>query len=101
MSQSIAKLVLSRAHGLIAEKDCWLQGAWKRPRKGGGFQRCAYQAVYDAAQDLGLPASNSFKLLMKALGDGRRSAINMLPIFNDGSSHDEILRLFEVAIEDA
>ncbi len=101
MAQSIARQVLTRAQGMIAEKECWLQGAWKRPRKVGGFQRCAYQAVYDAAQDLGLPASGSFKLLMKTLGDGRRSAIKRLPVFNDGASHDEVLRLFELALEDA
>ena len=101
MAQSTAKLVLTRAHGMIAQKECWLQGAWKHPLEEGGFQRCAYQAVYDAALELGLPASGSFKLLMKALGDGRRSAIKGLPAFNDGASHKEVLKLFELAIEDA
>ena len=101
MAQSIARLVLIRAHGMISEKNCWLQGAWKRPIEQGAFQRCAYQAVYDAAQDLGLPASGAFKILMKLLGDGRRSAIKRLPVFNDGASHDEVLTLFELAIGDA
>lgn len=101
MAQSTARIVLTRACGMIAEKDCWLQGAWKRPRENGGFRRCAYQAVYDAAQETGLPASGSFKILMKVLGDGRRAAIKRLPVFNDGASHEEVLKLFELAIGDA
>lgn len=94
-------LVLTRAQGMIVEKDCWLQGTWKAPRENGGYRRCAYQAVYDAAQDLGLPASGAFKILMKVLGDGRRAAIKRLPVFNDGASHEEVLKLFELAIGDA
>lgn len=101
MAQSMAMLVLTRAHGMIVEKDCWLQGAWKIPRQEGGFRRCAYQAVYDAAQDLGMPASGAFKVLMKVLGDGRRAAIKRLPVFNDGASHEDVVKLFELAIEDA
>jgi hypothetical protein len=95
------RLVLARARDMISEKDCWLQRAWKHPRGNGGFQRCAYQAVHDAAQELGLPASGSFKILMKVLGDGRRSAIKKLPEFNDAASHDEVLKLFDLAIGDA
>lgn len=101
MAQSMAMLVLTRAHGMIVEKDFWLQGAWKRPLGNSGFRRCAYQAVYDAAQELGLPASGAFRILMKVLGDGRRAAIKVLPVFNDGASHDEVLKLFKLAIEDA
>lgn len=101
MSQSTTRLVLGRAREMISADDHWLQGAWKQALEGGGFRRCAYQAVYDAAQELGIPPSGSFKALMRALGDGRRAAIKRLPVFNDGASHGQVLALFDLALENA
>ena len=101
MSQSTTKLVLRRAMAMIAEPERWLQGDWKWVDAQVGFRRCAYQAVFDAAREIGVPASGSIKALMKALGEKRHPAIKAIPMFNDRSSHKEVLALFELALDDA
>ena len=99
MSQSPVRLVLSRAREMIKEPGHWVQGAWKHPLAEGGFRRCAYQAVHDAAAELGLPSTAAFKALARALGDARRSPRCVIPAFNDRSSHQDVLALFDLALE--
>jgi hypothetical protein len=101
MSQSTTRLVLTRAREMIESPERWLQGAWKRPLPDGTMARCAYQAVHDAAVELGMPRAAAFRALMRALGDGRRSALRGLPVFNDRSRHADVLALFDLALESA
>lgn len=99
MSQSPTRIVLSRAREMIREPGHWLQGAWKHPLEGGGFRRCAYQAVHDAAAEIGLPDAVALKTLTRALGDGRKSPRRSIPSFNDQASHAAVLALFDLALE--
>lgn len=99
MSQTVSRLVLTRAREMIENPAHWVQGSWKLPLENGGFRRCAYQAVHDAALDLGLPDGLAFKCLAKSIGDARRSPRRVIPTFNDRSSHAEVLALFDKALE--
>ncbi len=99
MSQSTSRLVLTRAREMISTPEKWVQGAWKLPMPDGGFRRCAYQAVLDAALELGLPDTAAMKALAKAAGDGRRSPRRAIPAYNDSTGHSHVLTLFDRALE--
>ncbi len=99
MSQSTSRLVLTRARGMIENPAHWIQGAWKLPIEGGGFRRCAYQAVHDAALELGLPDTAALKALTKVAKDARAAPRRAIPAFNDRSSHADVMALFDLAIE--
>ncbi len=101
MSQSPTRIILSQARVMIQNPDHWLQGSWKQPIEGGGFRRCAYQAVYDAAKDLGLPEAAAMRALTRVIADGRRSPRRTIPGFNDRASHKDVLAMFDLALENA
>lgn len=99
MSQSTPRLVLERAREMIRDPNHWLQGAWKQPREDGSLRRCTYQAVHDAAKELGLPDTAALRALTRVIGDGRRSPRRVIPGFNDTCGHRDIMALFDLALE--
>ena len=101
MAQSPTRIVLSHARKMIEDPSHWVQGAWKCPLGDGAFRRCAYQAVHDAANEIGLPDLAALKALARAVGDARRAPRRVVPAFNDRSSHKEVLALFDLALEKA
>ena len=101
MAQSPTRLVLSHAREMIKDPNHWLQGAWKCQLPDGGWRRCGYQAVHDAAHEIGLPDTAAMKALARALGDARRSPRLVIPAFNDRSTHTDVLALFDLALENA
>lgn len=101
MSQSPTRIVLSRAREMIKDPNHWVQGSWKCPLADGSFRRCAYQAVHDAANEIGLPDLAALKALARAVGDGRRAPRRVIPGFNDQSTHKEVLALFDRALANA
>lgn len=100
MSQTPAKLVLTKARSLIADESHWLQHDWKEEFEG-VTRRCAYQAVEDAAASLGLDDTRALNTLSCLLGDDGECARELIPDFNDTSTHEDVLALFDLALEDA
>ena len=101
MSISPTKLILQNARKSIENEDNWVQNAWKAPGNNGAIRRCCYQAVHDAAGDLGLPADKALKSLSRILTDGRRSPRKVIPRFNDNAKHKDVLALLDMAIANA
>ena len=98
MAQSPARLVLGRARALIENPDNWVQGAWKQKCEAGGYKRCAYQALEDAADELGLPSHAAFDALTRAIGDDCYAPRRAIPAFNDAASHKDVLAKFDLAL---
>jgi hypothetical protein len=99
MSQSPTRIVLARARGMIEDRRNWLQGGWSQLGGQGLVRRCAYQAVHDAALETGLPGLPALKLLTVVIGDSRRSPRRAIPMFNDTSRHEDVMAMFDLAIE--
>lgn len=100
MSQSPAKLVLTKARSLIADRRCWLQHGWKNGNRD-AESRCAYQAIVDAGELLGLDPERSLWLLAGVIAGQGADPRDAIPGFNDCQSHAMVLEMFGQAIEKA
>ena len=100
MSQTPTKIVLTRARGLIADESRWLQCDWSDSSEG-HTKRCAYQAVEDAATELGLDCERPLAHLVNLLGDEGECPRDVIPEFNDEAGHEDVMALFDLALETA
>ena len=100
MSQTPTKIVLTRAKGLIADESRWLQGDWSDMNEG-YIKRCAYQAVEDAASAAGLDCERPLAHLVQFIGDDGDCPRDVIPEFNDGAGHADVMALFDLALETA
>ena len=98
MSQTPTRLVLTRARAMVADESTWLQHDWK-DETCDRTKRCTYQAVEDAALELGLGEDKPLELLASAIGDDTDCPRDVIPEFNDNATHQDVMALFDLALE--
>lgn len=98
MSQSPSRLVLTTARHMIEDERNWLQHGWKRANQY-RTKRCAYQAVADAARQIGIGGAPALAAMTRIIGVEGECPRGAISCFNDDSTHADVLTLFDLALE--
>jgi hypothetical protein len=97
MAKAPQYIVLGKGLSLIEDPQHWLRDNWKSEGPC-GTQRCAYQAVVDAGEMLGIDPRKALELLAEALGYPRAEPRDAIMVVNDCHGHHAIIEGFRKAL---